>query len=143
MAKELGLIDKNVINKKITLNQLRYVFSEHKSFKNKTKLEILADNYQVLIKYSPKFDCELNPIEGVWGYMKCHIRKHTDQTYKKLLELFPESLVYFKHRDVQIGLWRRFWNCLIAYNKGLSYQEVLRKYFGHNRKSEIINHRRI
>ena len=46
-----------------------------------------------------------------------------------MLNLKDESRTCFKQKELNKKLIRRFWRCLIAYQQGLSYIEVLRIYF--------------
>jgi len=97
----------------------------------------------VKIIFSPKFHSELNPIEGLWCYMKQYIRKLTDQSFKMLIDLIPLSREKYKTKQVNLKLIRRFWHCLHAYSQGKKYGEVLKIYFGNKCKENIECHRRI
>jgi hypothetical protein len=59
----------------------------HPSFSPIKKLIKLAEKYGVKVIYGTKFNCELNPIEGLWCYQKCLIRRRTDQTFIRLISL--------------------------------------------------------
>jgi transposase len=72
LGRELGLLEPN---RKYKLQDLRQIIGNHPAFKNKSKLEVLAEKYNVQIVFSPKFHCELNPIEGLWCFQKVYIRK--------------------------------------------------------------------
>ena len=49
-------------NEKLKLDVLRNKVGEHAAFKNKCKLKLLTERYSVEIIFSPKYDCELNPL---------------------------------------------------------------------------------
>ena len=48
----------------LKLDDLKNELKMHPAFVSRTKLEILAEKYNVKIIFCPKFHCELNPIEG-------------------------------------------------------------------------------
>ena len=57
----------------------RLVLRSHADFKNeKTALESLVQEKGQRAIYLPKFHCELNPIERVWGEAKRFTRSHCD-----------------------------------------------------------------
>ena len=76
LAREIGYIGEEDNPK---LADLRDMFSKHPAFEIKTKLDNLADKYDVSIIWCPKFHCELNPIEGFWYYLKHYVSKHNNQ----------------------------------------------------------------
>ena len=51
----------------------------------------LTDKGHVAL-FLPKFHCELNPIERVWGEAKCYSRKYTNFTLQRLRNLLPDAL---------------------------------------------------
>ena len=81
IANELGF--KFDSNKKYLVKDYREAVSSHIAFRNKTKLEVLAERYDIKIVFCPKFHCELNPIEELWCYMKNFIRKYSDQSFEQ------------------------------------------------------------
>ena len=141
IAIELGEDESFVAKAKLQV--LRDRLKQHPVFLPTTKLEQLGIQYQVKIIFSPKFHCELNPIEGLWAYMKYFVRKFTYQSFKKMRELILLSREQYSKRNINIKLVRRFWRCLIAYKAGKSYGEVLKIYFGSKCKENIECHRRI
>ena len=63
---------------------MQLVHGSHANFKNeKTALEHVLYEKQHAI-YLPKFHCELNPIERVWGEAKHYTRSHYDYTFAGL-----------------------------------------------------------
>ena len=108
-----------------------------------TRLEELAANYDVKIKFCPKFHCEMNAIEGVWCHQKQFIRKRTDQTYPTLLRLISESRTNFKNENIAMKLFRRFWRVLNAYHDGGSYEQVLHLFYSNLCKGAVQSHRKI
>ena len=132
VAKELGF---NPVGKK--LDELKAILIKHPAFSSTTKLEALGQKYGVKIIFCPKFHCELNPIEGRWCLEKGYVRKHSDQTFFKMLHLIKEARNYFEENQFYKKLINRFWNCLFAYKAGATYGEVLKTYFGNKNKKKL------
>ncbi len=147
---------------KINLDELRSVMSEHSAFKTVSicscqesfiqckcvflqvsRLELLAQKYKVIIKWCPKFHCELNVIEGLWCSQKQFVRRRTDQTYKTMLKLIIDSREYFKERDIFLKLMRRFWRCLQSYEDGQDYATVMKQFFSEKCAGTVKTHTRI
>jgi transposase len=109
---------------------------------NSSKLERLAQNYKIRIIWLPKFHCELNPIEGVWCYLKRHVRMRNTQDWKMFFPLVVEVIDMYTDTKYNIKLWHRFWKALELYNNNLSYQEVLQVLFG-SKSKETVSHKKI
>ncbi|CAF2041902.1 unnamed protein product [Rotaria magnacalcarata] len=139
IARELGI----QVPSGVKLNELKVILSNHKAFQNNSKLENLAKRYNIEIKFIPKFHCELNPIEGMWCHQKQFVRKHSDQTFQRMLELIHESRENFTQKMIFLKLFRRFWRTIYAYARGQSYEEVLKLYFGDDCSSTVISHRKV
>ncbi|CAF1406848.1 unnamed protein product [Adineta steineri] len=91
LAKELGIN----VPPNVKLEELKQLLSLHEAFKNISKLEMVANTYGVAISFSPKFHCELNPIEGLWAHQKQYVRRRTDQTFPTMLKLIQKSRTNF------------------------------------------------
>jgi hypothetical protein len=66
-------IESNDLDGKKLLD-LREVLAQHKAFSEyDSKLENFAVQYNISIKWIPKFHYELNPIEGLWCYLKQYV----------------------------------------------------------------------
>jgi hypothetical protein len=104
---------------------------------------VLAEKYNVQIVFSPKFHCELNPIEGLWCFQKVYIRKNTDGSFEKMINLIDLTREIFKEKGIHLKLWNRFFNTIKDYSILVTYEEILKKYYGMNIKTEITQHRRI
>ena len=128
-------------DEKLKLQDLRNRVGRHPSFKNKSKLQVLAEKYGVEIVFSPKYHCELNPIEGLWCFEKVYIRKNTDGTFEKMIELMETSKNMFLTQNINLKLWNRFFDTINDYEKGASYEEILKKYFGIKTQANISQHR--
>ena len=64
---------------------MRLVLGNHADFKHEnTALEHLMQDKGQRAIYLPKFHCELNPIERVWGEAKRFTRSHCDYTFAGL-----------------------------------------------------------
>jgi hypothetical protein len=127
---ELGIESNDLDGKK--LFELRSILSEHKAFSEyDSKLEKKAADYNVTIKWIHKFHCELNPIEGLWCYLKQYVRKRNDQDYKKFKDLVLNEIIEaFQKKGLNIKLWERFWKTIEMYGDNKSYEDVLQTLFG-------------
>jgi hypothetical protein len=67
------------------LVDIRARLSSHAAFQNTSRIEALAQNYDVKIIFIPKYHCELNAIEGLPFDVKTYVRKMTDQTFPTML----------------------------------------------------------
>ena len=56
---------------KIKAADMRLILGNHRDFGHR-------------MLYIPKFHCELNPIERVWGAAKCYSRSHCDYSFQGL-----------------------------------------------------------
>ncbi len=75
--------------------------------------------------------------------MKQYIRKRTDQTYCKMLDLIQESRINFTENDINLHLIRRFWRVCLAYKANESYENVLKIYFSGKSIAKNIQHTKI
>lgn len=119
------------------------MLKEHPVFKPITKLEELASKYNIKVTYLPKFHCEMNPIEGLWCYVKQFVRKRTNTNFNIMLELIDDGRDEFVKRLVHVKLWRRFWRVLIAYNNNITFEVILKTYFSGKSKATNVSHTRI
>lgn len=143
----------------IKLNDLKNILAQHRSFQNVndifsetnlsyrifqvTKLERLASTYNVKVIFTPKYHCELNPIEGLWCSMKRYVRTNGDQSFNTMMKLIPMAREHFIERRIHLKLIRRFWTTMVEYDRGTPYEDVLKLFFSNLCKSQIISHRRI
>ena len=93
--------------------------------------------------FVPKFHCELKAIEGVWCYEKEFVRKYSDQTFNKMLQLIPQAKANFIENNIFIKMFRRLWKTMSAYEQGQSYAKVLQLLFSNQCSQTVISHRRI
>ena len=84
----MGLIDENFEQGQNKLADLRKKLQTHPAFEtNNARLKQLAVNYGFKVIWCPKFNFELNPIEGFFCNLKHFIRKNNDQDFSKFHEL--------------------------------------------------------
>lgn len=131
------------IENNMRLNNLKILLSNHPAFSPEKNLEILAKKYGHRVIFLPKFHCELNPIEGLWCYLKQYIRARTNQKFPKLVELMIEARAKYISIELSKKLIRRFWRCLIAYKNGATYGQILKAYFSGKSRENIQEHLRI
>ena len=91
----------------------------------------------------PKFHCELNPIEGLWCYLKQYVRKRTNCNFDTMLYLISEARTVFNMKQIYMKLWRRFWRVVAAYHKKVNFEDILHIYFTGKTKAKIEAHRKI
>ncbi len=143
ICKELNLIESHLTSKDILLPKLRQKLAEHPAFIGNSHLERLGSSFGNRIFYCPKYHCELNPIEGVWCYVKWFVRKNNDQDFKKFNELIVKGFKYYEAKKLNIKLWNRFWKAIDMYDGGSTYQEVLEELFGAKSSASIKSHKKI
>jgi hypothetical protein len=148
LCKEIGIIDNNMKTSEILLADLRIKASSHPAFIKRSRLEELINehnkqfNMNVKIVHTPKFHCELNPIEMYWAQIKNYFRKINDQSNNgELMEQrIIESKSKYEDSDVNDKLWGRFFRIVMDYKDGLNYGEIMKKYF--KAGDEIKSHRK-
>ena len=96
----------------------------------------------ILIFFYPKFHCELNFIEMIWGWTKGHHRRNCTYNYKDLKEGLP---ITFEEIMPIAYVRRAFDHCLrfmAGYRVGLTgvvLEYAIKKYKSHCRLSSSIN----
>ena len=74
-------------------DDMRIVLSCHDDFRTeKTLVEKFISNEGHQVEFLPKFHCELNPIERVWGQAKCYSRQYTNYTLVRLRNIINPAL---------------------------------------------------
>jgi hypothetical protein len=63
-----------------------------------------------LLDFYPKFHCELNWIERMWGYVKRQLRQQCEYKFSTLRDLFPCLLL-----AVPVDVCRRFYRHALRY----------------------------
>ena len=74
-------------------DHMRKLPANHNDKKRKNNLleSFLTDKGHLAL-FLPKFHCELNPIERVWGEAKRYNRKYTNITLQQLRNMLPDAL---------------------------------------------------
>ena len=87
------LEERGVNTERMKAEDMRMVLSFHDDFvKEKTMVEKLITEKGHRCVYLPKFHCELNPIERVWGQAKVYSRAHTNFTLAGLRSIIDPAL---------------------------------------------------
>ena len=72
---------------------MRTVLSNHEDFvREKTSVEHYIESRGHTALFLPKFHCELNPIERVWGHSKRYCRAYTNFTLRQIINPALESV---------------------------------------------------
>ena len=101
---------------------MRVVLSNQEDFANeKTIVEHFLHERGHLAFFLPKFHCELNAIERVWGQAKVYCRGHTNFTLLRLREIINPAL-----DSVSVDLYAR---------KARDYEQAYRD--GHKAEREV------
>ena len=82
---------------------LRKLMGEQKDFKEqKGRVAELIEKRGHLCLFLPKFHCELNMIEMIWGRSKLFVRENTDGSSTRLIygnNQFSEGLIWLSYRQ--------------------------------------------
>jgi transposase len=78
----------------------------------RTQVENYVGTRGHLCFFLPKFHCEMNPIERVWGQSKRYCQAHTNFTLVKLREVLNPSL-----DSVSLDLIRKYFRKVRDYEK--------------------------
>jgi len=109
-------------------------FVEQKSW-----LEEVVRNGKHLIDFYPKFHCEFNFIERIWGFSKREVREQCDYTWASLQVKVPATLNRISREclDVVKRFARKAARYIHAYRlKNLTFEQVqkaVKKYSSHRR----------
>lgn len=114
---------------------LTYVLSEEPDIKGQKEwLEEVVEECGCNIIFYPKYHCELNFIEMVWGWIKSYHRRSSTYSFKQLEETLPSTLetklpLSFVRRASQHCF--RFMQGYREGLKGLTLEYVVKKYTSH------------
>ena len=135
------LVERGVDVRGMKADDMRKRLKEMHDFKyEKTKVEamITAQGHRCI--FIPKYHCELNPIERVWGHAKQYTRKHCDYTFAGLekticpaLDSVPTDLIrkYFRRvREYARGYREGF-------TAGPALEKAVKQYKSHRRVSVL------
>ena len=110
------LRERGINTERMVADDMRVVLSMHDDFrKEQTIVEqfLTAQGHQVF--FIPKFHCELNPIERVWGQAKVYSRKHTNFTLPRLRLIIRPAL-----DSVSLDLIRKYFRKAQDYERAYS-----------------------
>ena len=99
----------------------------------KSWIQTTADEYDVKVIFFPKFHCELNYIEMVWGYLKAKLRQVCTFNFLDLRERLPQALQSIPIKFVKRAA-RHCLRFMSGYRLGLQGPELdyaMRKYKSH------------
>ncbi|RNA00569.1 hypothetical protein BpHYR1_035357 [Brachionus plicatilis] len=82
-------------------------------------------NYQGIC-CSSKFHLELYPIEGLWCYLKQHIRARTNQTFPRMMEVLAEAKENFIFEILSLKEQQLFKRFAIFGTLGQKYSDQFR-----------------
>ena len=87
------LEERGINTSSMKADDMKIVLSFHDDFRTeKTLVEkfLIDEGHKVM--FLPKFHCELNPIERVWGQAKCYSRQYTNYTLVCLCKIVNPAL---------------------------------------------------
>lgn len=118
----------------------RLLASQPDFLEQKTALEEVVTRSGNIFDLYPKYHCEINFIERIWGYSKRRTRAECDYSFASLKKKVPESL-----NAVPLSSVRKFWRKSIRYIEaykrglgGLAAEWAVKKYKSHRRLGEGI-----
>ncbi|KAI5832151.1 hypothetical protein K523DRAFT_414427 [Schizophyllum commune Tattone D] len=106
----------------------------------KPLLQVLIEKRGHKCLFLPKFHCEFNPIEMVWGQAKTRFRKFSDGTFPTAQRLVPECLEKVTVDNIR-RYFRHCYRYMSAYKIGLNAQQAkyaVKKYSSHRRIPQSI-----
>lgn len=87
------ILEEHSINtERMKVEDMQMVLSFHEDIKNKKTLVDKYITHKGPSLFLPKFHCELNPIERVWGQAKVYSRAHTNFTLPGLQSIINPAL---------------------------------------------------
>ena len=131
------LTERGITVGSILADDLRTILSNHQDFKEeKTQVEHTVARWNMKCLFIPKFHCELNPIERVWGQSKVYARAHTNFTLVKLRKLLDPAL-----DSVSVDLIRKYFRKARDYEQayreghkaGKAVEKAVKRYKSHRR----------
>lgn len=123
--------------KKIKVDDMRMILKNHDDFKNeKTIVEHYLLSLGHSVRFIPKFHCELNPIERVWGQAKAYTRIYTNYTLERLRHTLNPAL-----DSVTTDMIRKYFRKVEEYERayregkkaGLEVEKAIKLYKSHRR----------
>ena len=105
----------------------------------KTRVEELISRHGHRCIFLPKYHCELNPIERVWGQVKRYTCANCDYTFAGLEKTIPSAL-----DSISVELMRKYFRRVCEYHRayregkggGTEVETAVKLYKSHRRVSE-------
>jgi hypothetical protein len=94
------------------------------------------------IIYYPKYHCELNFIENVWGWLKAHHRSNCTYNFKDLQDTLPITIEDILPLSTIRKYSRSCFRFMDAYRRGLTglvLEYAVKRYSGHRRIPDSIS----
>ena len=114
------LAERGIFMVRMKAKDMRTVLSNHDDFWNeKAAVHNYVESRGHRVFFLPKFHCELNPIERVWGHSKRYCRAYTNFILVKLHQILNPAL-----ESVSTDLIRKFFRKARDYKK--AYREGLK-----------------
>jgi len=107
----------------------------------RNNLAITVEDAGDIADFYPKYHCELNFIERVWGETKRHTRKNCHFNFQQMTVQVPTTIRSIDIKHVR-NYHRRIWRYLDAYSKELNgrmAEWAVQKYKGHRKVSENVD----
>jgi hypothetical protein len=125
--------------RKITQQEMSCLLAKQPDFlEQKEWLSEVVTTKNHLIDYFPKYHCELNAIEKVWGGSKRITRNECDFTLDGLRKVVPESLKRVCEGDSIKRYFRSSFEYMKAYRdgEGMTFEQVqhIKKQYKSHRK---------
>ena len=112
------LQERGVNTDTLKLEDMRVILSCHDDFKNeKSALHQKLESRGHTVIFLPKFHCELNGIERVWGHAKRYTRAYCDYRLESLRSTVPTALDSISKETIQAYI-QRSRNYMFSYLKG-------------------------
>jgi transposase len=112
----------------------RYVLSQQPDFlEQKSWLQETCEANDLLCIFYPKFHCELNFIELVWGWLKSYLRKRCTYVYADLKETIPITCLAIPQTFIRKA-YRHCFRYMSGYRcglVGLELERAVKKYKSH------------
>lgn len=131
------LEERGINTQSMVAADMRALLSNHFDFQNEqTIIEKYLENEGYRVIFIPKFHCEFNPIERVWGQAKVYTRKYTTFKLAGLRQILNPGL-----DSVELDLIRKFFRRVLEYEKaynegkkaGSEVEKAVKVYKSHRR----------
>ena len=107
------LAERGINSRTLLADDMRTLLSHHEDFRTeKTQVEHYVESRGLLCFFLPKFHCELNPIERVWGQSKKYSRAYTNFTLQKLRLVIEPAL-----ESVSVEIIRKYFRKIRDYER--------------------------